>query len=729
MSQGPRVRRRLSPFALRPFPLILLLLLSPARAADTQPAGRPDLLVADFEGSDYGAWKAEGEAFGSGPARGTLPGQMKVEGFLGKGLVNSYKGGDKPQGTLTSPPFRIERRYLRFLIGGGGYDGETCINLLVGGKAVRTATGPNTSPGGSEELEGQQWDVADLAGQEAVIQIVDRRSGGWGHINVDHIVQTDSLMPAVRPEACREMLIEKRYLNLPIKNGAPRRVVTLTVDDKPVRRSDIELADAEPDYWAVMDVAAFKGKHAALWVKRLPANSAALGSVEQGDSIKGAEDLYREKLRPQFHFSQRRGWNNDPNGLVYYAGEYHLFFQHNPYGWRWGNMHWGHAVSKDLVHWEELPTALYPWTQAKAHCYSGSAAVDHANTAGFQAGADKAIVAAFTDTGCGEALAYSTDRGRTWTYYDKNPVVTHKGRDPKIFWYAPGKHWVMALYDEHEGKRWIAFHTSPDLKEWTFASRIEGYFECPDIFELPVEGRAGEARWVLFAADAKYAIGKFDGKAFTPEHEGKHQVHWGAYYASQTYNDAPDGRRIQIGWARIEMKGMPFNQMMSFPAELKLRRTDEGLRMFAAPVKELERLRARSQAKENVVLKPGAVLEVPVGSNLLEVRAEFDLGQPDAPRPLDAKWSFGLQVGQRKIAYDVAKQDLYGMPVKPDGGKVRMHVLVDRPSMEIFANDGRAVFTADLRNVGEFSAVQAYTDGADARLTRLEVHELKSTWR
>src|SRR5262245_7668498 len=176
---------------------------------------RPDLLLADFEGKDWGDWKATGDAFGPGPARGTLPNQMPVTGFLGKGLVNSYHGGDGTTGTLTSPAFRLQRKYVNFLIGGGKYPGKTCINLLIDGKVVRTATGPNDRPGGSEALDWHTWDVGGLAGKSAVIQIVDDHTGGWGHVCVDHIVQSDRKRQS--QPAARELTVTGRYLHLSVK--------------------------------------------------------------------------------------------------------------------------------------------------------------------------------------------------------------------------------------------------------------------------------------------------------------------------------------------------------------------------------------------------------------------------------------------------------------------------------------------------------------------------------
>ena len=680
-----------------------------------------DILIADFEGSNYGDWKAEGEAFGPGPARGSLPKQKEVTGFKGKGLVNTFFKGDGTTGTLTSPPFAVERDHVNFLIGGGGYEGETCIHLLVDGKAVRTATGPNTRPGGSEHLAWHTWDVRDLKGKTAVIQIIDNRTAGWGHISVDHIVQSDAApkVAVVKPLS-RDFTVDSRYLVIPIRNGAEKCELTLTVDGKDVRRYGTELAGSADavDWYAYFTIESYKGKPATVSVNRGTPEGFAL--VRQSDEIPGEDSFYTEDLRPQFHFSQKVGWNNDPNGMVYYDGEWHLYFQHNPVGWKWGNMTWGHAVSTDLVHWKQLPNALFPSTMAKGACFSGCAVIDHDNTAGFQAGDEKVLVAALTDTGAGEAIAYSNDRGRTFTWYEKNPVVKHSGRDPKVIWFKPGGHWVMAVFDQQDKLRGIAFYTSPNLKDWTYRSRIDGYFECPEIFELPVDGDPTNTRWVVFAADAKYAFGQFDGKTFTPEHEGKHQVHWGAYYASQTFSNPPDGRRIQIGWGKIAMTGMPFNQMMTFPCELTLRTTADGIRMFAEPVKEIAGLHAKKHTLGRTAVAPDAPASVATAGRLFDIRAVFAVG--------DAK-AFGIQVADTKVIYDAAKADLAGMPLAPVDGKIRMQILVDRPSMEIVGNGGRVVQTRVFQSDGPVESIRVFAEGGPVTLESLEVFELKSAWK
>ncbi len=699
----------------------LIAALLPIAALDARAQEpREDLLIADFEAADYGAWQVTGEAFGPGPARGTLPGQMQVSGFRGEGLVNSFFGGDGTTGSLTSPPFEVERRYLSFLIGGGGYEGTTCVNLLHRGEVVRTAVGPNLQPGGSEELAPWAWDLEQLAGESVTLQVVDARTGGWGHVNLDHVVLTD-VRPEIpeRPERQeRELLLSERYLLIPVRGGARPTRVDLRIDGNDVRQFDVELAgpDETVDFWAHLDVEAFRGCEATLVLSA--ATEAAAARIALASVLPTPDDLYDEPLRPQLRFSQRLGWNNDPNGMVYLAGEWHLFFQHNPYGWRWGNMHWGHAVSRDLLHWEQLPIAIYPGRHGD-WAFSGGAMVDERNSAGWQTGSEPVIVASWTSTGRGECLAYSNDRGRTFVEYEGNPVVRHQGRDPKIIWYAPGEHWVMAVYSQVEERRTIAFHTSKDLKSWKLASHLDGYYECPEIFELPVDGDPQDTRWVVFAADGRYALGGFDGQVFTPLHEGKHRLHYGSYYASQTFSNAPGERRIQIGWARIAMPGMPFNQAFSFPHELTLRTTPDGVRMFAEPVEEIEGLRRGTTGLTGGVLSDRKSFALGVAGELFDIRATFELR--------DAA-SVGFELGGDRIVYDVAAGKLGEAELSPVDGRIEIRVLVDRPLLEIIGNRGRVYVTSPRTTPGELTAIRAFARGGSARILDLEVHELSSIW-
>ena len=679
--------------------LLTAVLLCAAASANPVRAAE-DIVIADFEGATYGDWKTTGEAFGPGPARGTLPGQMHVDGFQGKGLVNSYYGGDKSTGTLTSPPFTIERRFIGFLIGGGKDPENTCMNLLIDGKVVRHATGPNDKPGGSETLAPESWEVSDFIGQTGVIQIVDRATGGWGHINVDQIVQTDRKPPGVIANASRDIKLDKPFLNFPVKTGGPKRQMTVQIEGEPPREFEIELAAGVPDWWAFMDIAPFKAKKATLRVDKLPEDALGLKAIDQSDEIKDAKTLYREKLRPQFHFSPRRGWNNDPNGLVYYQGEYHLFFQHNPYGWNWGNMHWGHAVSRDLVHWQELPVALYP--DDHGTMYSGSAVVDWNNTSGFQTGAEPPLVCIFTAAGTPftQGIAYSNDRGRTWTKYAHNPVLPHiigGNRDPKVIWYAPEKKWLMALF--LDGSEYGLF-TSTNLKQWEKLSgiTIPGTSECPEFFEMALDGARQDTRWVFYGGNGRYLVGRFDGKTFTPE-SGPHPLHAGnCWYASQTYTDIPaaDGRRILIPWGQMSTPGMPFNQMMGLPVELTLRTTEAGPRLLANPVKELESLRTRSHTLEPQALRPGENPLANLTGELLDIAAELVPGNATE-----------LTLSLRKL---------------------RLRLLVDRTSIDIFGNDGRLYLPIGVLVPADNRSLALDVKGLGASLNSLVVHELKTAW-
>lgn len=718
---------------------ILTLLSAFLLSGGALAADRPDVLIADFEGESYSeGWKITGTAFGNGPAKGTLPNQMAVTGFLGKGLVNSYRGGDDSTGTLTSPEFKIERNYLNFLIGGGKHPGKACINLIVDGKAVRTATGPNDKPGGTEHLDWQTWDVTDLAGKTATIQIVDEQKGGWGHINIDHIVQGDK-KKTPEPFAA-EFKITSKYLHLPVKTGAPMRRMAFKLGKEIVREFDIELDVSEkPQFWAFADVSPFLGKTLVVSTM-LPADSRLPGFAES-DDVPDTEKLYREKHRPLFHFTSRFGWLNDPNGLVFHNGEWHLFYQHNPFGVNWGNMHWGHAVSMDLFRWKELGIGLYPKKYGDM-AFSGSAVLDKGNTSGWGTEKNPPLVLAYTSTGRGECIAWSDDDGRTWTEYDKNPVVKHSGRDPKLVWYEKGRHWVMAVYDEHDKKQWIAFHTSKDLKTWEFASRIEGFFECPDLFEL-------NGKWVLYAADGKYVLGEFDGKAFKPEHKEKKQLWQGNFYAAQTFDSAPGTvattngsvqapglRRVQIGWANgVTFPNMPFNQQMTVPVELKL----VGDRLTAEPAEEIKKLRgAEYTATESTFpSKDGNVSflffpsMVKVAGRLVDFSTgpAFDL---ECELDISTVASAGFKLHGTPLIYDVKKGTLtcknVTAVVKPEGKLLKLRILVDRGSIEVFADGGKVAMSIAAIPVEKSPELEVVGQGGDLKLKNFRVSRIESVW-
>ena len=693
-----------------------------------------DILIADFEGSDYGNWQVEGEAFGTGPTQGTLSGQMQVSGYKGNGLVNSFYNGDAATGTLTSPEFKVKRRYINFLIGGGGFDGVTCINLLSGGKIARTAVGPNVVSGGSEYLDWNSWDVGELMGQDVTIQIVDQRTGGWGHINVDHIVQSDVRKSVVLNKET-VFNFDKKYLIFPVKNGAVKRWINLFVGGVMVREFDIELASDKADFWVYLDVSEFSGKKGTVRIDRYYSDMAlGFDAVKNSDTFPGMEDIYKEAKRPQVHYTTRRGWVNDTNGLVYYKGQYHMFYQHNPYGWGWGNMTWGHAVSTDMLHWQEWGDALHP--DQLGTIYSGSAVVDHDNTSGLQNGSEKTMLAFYTSAGDNnrwssgqpftQSMAYSNDGGRTWQKYDGNPIIDHiegGNRDPKVIWHEGSNKWVMILWID--GPK-LSIFTSDDLKAWEHKSDVDGFFECPELFELAIDGDSSNKKWVVYGGNGDYKLGRFDGEEFMPETDLIKYEYGNCFYASQTFNNIPesDGRRIQMAWGRrIAIHGMPFNQLILFPVELSLRTTNKGLRIYVNPIREITSLHKSHVHWEDKFIQPNSNLLANVQAELLHIRSTI--------MPKDAE-EVKFVVRGVPVTYNVAMQQLSCQgrtaPLRMEGGKISLELVIDRMSIEIFANDGRVYMPMGVDMSEKPASLEFTVDGGNALVNSMDVYELNSIW-
>jgi len=456
-------------------------------------------------------------------------------------------------------------------------------------------------------------------------------------------------------------------------------------------------------------------------------NTAGMGVVGQDDSDR--TDAFTERYRPQFHYTTRKGWINDPCGLVYLDGEYHLFNDHNPFGLDIPGplnhpgkppSRWSHAVSKDLVHWEELPIAILP--DKLGAIFSGSGVVDKDNTASF---GHNAIVLCYTSAGIpfSQSLSYSNDRGRTWKRYAKNPVVPNQGvddteRDPRVFWHESTKRWVMGL---HLRRGHVRFFTSPNLRDWTHASDFEhpSMHECPDLFRLPVDGKAGDEKWVLYGAGFRYFVGTFDGKRFTPQ-AGPIRGDYGRnFYAAQTWTNLPDGRRVQIAWMRGgRYPGMPFNQQQSFPCKLTLRTTTEGIRLFRYPVKEIESLHTAPVRLKNHALKPGDNPLSGISGDLFDIEMEIDPG--DAAE-------FGLRLYETAIAFAGGKISCLGAAadLSPVNGTIKLRILVDRTSIEVFGNDGLVSMTSCFLPKNKTTGLELYAREGHGQVHSLSVAALK----
>jgi len=594
-------------------------------------SGAEDMAIGRFGATDYGDWKATGTAFRLGPATDVLFPKLEIENACDGQVASSEIEGDKPRGTLLSPEFKIDRKYISFRIGGGDYEHDTCLNLLIDGKVVRSATGWK-----SDRLVPASWDVSRWMGQNAQVQIVDQAEGDWGHINVDHIVQTD------KPE------------RLPVDSGL----------------------------------------------------------------------LYHETLRPQFHFTARQwamdrlnpgpkeeGWLNDLNGLIYYDGEYHLFAQ------RWWKC-WIHAVSPDLVHWTELPPAFWE-EKSETGDQSGTCVVDYDNTSGLSP--DKAtppMVAFWTrNDNRTHCICYSLDHGRTWKRYEKNPILIYPERDPKVFWYAPGHHWVMMMY----GNNQYHIFTSTNLLSWTDTQHpIPDSFECPDFFELPVDGNRGNMKWVLIQGNGRYSIGTFDGFEFKEE-TARFDCDIGPnFYATQTWGNTGtgDGRRIQAAWMRgSSFPEMPFNQQITFPCELTLRNTTNGPRIFREPIHEIALLHNGQDTWANRTLKANDTLPLEPSGQLFHIKAELSI-------PEGAKLIFNFRGGSVVLT---SKTIASGSNPAAVAGQIKtVEFLVDRTSIESFVNHGE--ISASRYVLPQDSGLSVKAEGEAVTIQSLTIYPLNSCW-
>jgi sucrose-6-phosphate hydrolase SacC (GH32 family) len=447
--------------------------------------------------------------------------------------------------------------------------------------------------------------------------------------------------------------------------------------------------------------------------------------------------LYSELHRPQLHFSASKNWINDPNGLVYQDGVWHLFFQYNPDSTIWGpNMTWGHAVSEDLLHWQQLDHALHP--DELGSMFSGSAVVDHENTAGFGAGA---LLAFYTAAGefaepkqpYTQCLAYSTDAGQRWTKFSGNPAVEcfeQGNRDPKVVWHPDTRQWIMALY--LTGNHYCLLR-SPDAKTWSRFQdlTLEDVTECPDFF--PLADESGTERWVFWGARGIYLLGGFDGNQFSPDTDALICERGPNGYAAQTWSDAPDGRRIQISWmAGGQYPEMPFNQQMSIPVELRLTGSGDKTRLARWPVAELNTLRQRTIRIERETITTGRPLAVDTNAKLLDV--SFTVSKHEAcalyvmvrGQTMVFDWSANelrfSHSGTHKVMPDRQQVPL------PDEASLTVRLLIDTTSVEVFINLGVVSASFCFLPSGYIRPLVLQSYDGEQTIDNFELHELASIW-
>lgn len=638
---------------------IVLFVALIASTALVIPARADDIVIADFEAADYGKWEVTGEAFGPGPAKGTLPNQMHVSGYLGERLVNTFFNADKSTGTLTSPPFKIERRYVNFLIG-GGHHAETCINLRVDGKAVRTASGSD-----NEGLMWWTWDVSEFVGREARIQIVDQHTGGWGHINIDHIVLSD------------ESKVQQ-YANAPITR--------------------------------------------------------AMASVKAAEP-RAAIDL----MRPTFHVLSPAMWINDPNGPVHHNGFYHLFYQHNPYGDKWGHMHWGHVRSKDLVTWEHLPIALWPSLEkGEEHCFSGCAAVNGSGR----------VMLFYTSIARGgqrpaeQWAAIAEDKELvTWSKPTANPLVTTKPtddikfgdgmRDPFIF-REGGRTFMIVGADLGEEAVIPIYEAADDtLLKWTYrgimwrAPQSQVKFpECPNFFKL------GD-KWVLAISPyrrVEYFVGNLNLDTLKYETTGGPHLldHGDSFYAPNGLIDDQQ-RLILFGWVRGFKEGRGWNGCMTLPRVMGL---DEQGRVTQAPAPELTALRSEHRTRQPFTIDGGEMMPNDVKGDALEIEVEFEFSKATAAGVKLRRSADGAR--GHVVRYDGKQLHVAGQTAPlsmPADRRVKLRIYLDRSVLEVYADGGRVCVTRVVDGPIEDQGVSLFAEGGDVRVTRLDAWSMRSIWK
>lgn len=567
---------------------------------------------------------------------------------------------------------------------------------------------------------------------------------------------------------------DSRYLLLPVQESTDDARINVLVDGNVAETIYVRLAKSKTDYTVPFDLTPYKGHDVMLDVV-IPQSRGSVREAKDDACWRGIvladtfDTANREKYRPAFHHTPRYGWMNDPNGMFYKDGRWHLYYQYNPYGSKWQNMTWGHSVSDDLVNWEHLPEAIRP--NGLGSVFSGSCAVDHDNTAGF---GNDAVIALYTSAGTSQmqSLASSTDDGLTFNIYPSNPVLTleSEARDPKVFWNDSTKEWnlILAHALDHE----MLIFSSPDMKSWTLQSSFGkglgaqgGVWECPDLFELLVAG-TDEKKWVLLCninpdgpfggSGTQYFVGDFDGKTFKADTDaaGNVSTKWLDYgkdhYATVTWSDAPDGRRVALGWMSnwqyaADVPTMQFRSANTLPREMGLFRAPDGeVYASSAPSPGLEALRGKlaAKVKKTTVGRKARSFALPSeNGGICEILMDIE-----ASKAKTVNVVFSNSQGEKVVMqYDPAAATLSfdrtqsgitdfseGFPavtVTPTheaSGRIALRIFVDRSSMEVFGNDGEFVMTNLVFPRTPYTALSVSAEGGNAKIENLRIYSLKS---
>ena len=482
-------------------------------------------------------------------------------------------------------------------------------------------------------------------------------------------------------------------------------------------------------------------------------------------------NYYTEPYRPQYHFTPESNWMNDPNGLVYFNGKYHLFYQDNPKSNVWGPMNWGHAVSSDMLTWTHEPIALAP--DKLGTIFSGSAVVDSKNTSGLFDGCSGLVLLYTSNSSNGlqqQCLAYSKD-GIHFNKYNSNPVIANPGlqdfRDPKIFWYKPKQKWVMVVSCGYA----VRFYDSYDLKKWNYLSEFgdsdgshSAVWECPDLVQLPVDGNADNMKWLLKVdvgdnaigggSGAQYFVGNFDGTKFVnsnPSYTTLWVDRGEDFYAAQTWSNVSDkdGSRYWLGWMSNwkyadKVPTKPWRGIDSIPRRISLKTYSDGIRLIQSPVAQLKSLRYDAANYNNITIQPNTNILHDFSGACYEIDAEFNLGTAK-------KFGFKIRKSDSEatsVFYDTKLKNIFldrthagnmsfnteipnisSGSLRPINNKIKMHIFVDESSVEIFGNGGELVMTSLIFPDPNSNGLELFAEGGNVQLTHMELYKLNGSMK
>ena len=584
-------------------------------------------------------------------------------------------------------------------------------------------------------------------------------------VSVEHLGTNNTLVRVTE---------QGKYLLLPVQDAGEEATIHVLANGKEERSIVVRLATQKVDYYVPLDLTPYQGKHVVLNVVT-PQGRSTVREAQQDACWKHItisntfDTANREKYRPAYHHTPLYGWMNDPNGMVYKDGVWHLCYQWNPFGSKWQNMTWGHSSSRDLIHWEHHEPTLLP--DGLGTIFSGSSAVDVANSAGF--GKD-AVVTLYTSAATSQiqSLAYSTDGGYKFSTYEGNPVLPFESeaRDPNMWWNNETKLWTLVLAHalEHE----MLIFTSPDLKQWTLQSSFgkglgaqDGVWECPDLFELPV-ANTNVKKWVLvcninpggpFGGSAtQYFVGDFDGKTFKVDVDaaGNVPTKWMDFgkdhYATVSWSDAPDGRRTVIGWMSnwqyaTEVPTLQYRSANTLPREMGLFEDNGQYYVSSTPSPELTALRGdlTHQAKRvSVSNKPHNISLPRANDGICEILMEVDARGADSlvmtfSNKAKEEVKLIYHVYKSELSFDRTRsglvdfsQDFPAVTVAPtfsSKGKVKLRLFIDRSSMELFEQEGRFAMTNLVFPTSPYTTLSLESAGGKAKVTNLQVYSIQPT--